>query len=292
MPRPAHHDIPPVFDITIEGLFQGEQLRTPFMNGEHVHTERCLHRCELVDLVYQNLRAGIPLQGNFNTGVLIGKVSHPGNSCQDLLIHELCNSLLKCRPVYSIGNFRDGNDRRPVVFFIYLHFASHFDRPTTGSEVALNSLYPSNLAGHWKIRPFNELHQLRQSNLRIVDLRAESIHNLSQIMRRNIGRHSHCDTCTSVDEEVREGCRKYCRLGSRLVIVGNEINSSLVEIGHHRHPEMRQAGLGVTHCRGRVGLRRPKVPLTVDKNFPHRPVLRHIDKGRVDDCFSVRMIVS
>ncbi len=111
-------------------------------------------------------------------------------------------------------------------------------------------------------------------------------------MRRNISRHSHCDTCTSVDKKVWESCGEYCRLGSRLVVVGNEINSSLVEICHHRHPEMGQAGLGITHCRGRVSLRRPKVPLPVDKNFPHRPVLRHIDKSRVNNCFSVRVIVS
>ena len=222
------------------------------MNGEHVHTERCLHRSELIDLVYQDLGTSIPLQSNLNTGILIGEISHPGDPCQNLLVYQLRDSQLECCPVDSIRHFRDGNDGDAVVFFIHLHLSSHFYRSTTGSEVALNSLYTSNLAGHRKIGTFHKLHQLRQGNLRIVDLGAESIHNLSQVMGRNIGRHPHRNSSAPVDKEVWEGCREYCGLGSGLVVIGYEIDSSLIEIRHHRHPEVGQAGLGVTHCRGWV----------------------------------------
>src|SRR6266496_6375347 len=63
-------------------------------------------------------------------------------------------------------------------------------------------------------------------------------------------------------------------------------------VGHERGAEVGHACFGVTHRRWRIAFDRPKVALSIDKRFAHRPQLRHMDEGGVDYCFAMRMIIT
>ena len=55
---------------------------------------------------------------------------------------------------------------------------------------------------------------------------------------------------------------------------------------------MREAGLGITHRRGRVVFNRAEVALAVHKLLAHRPRLRHVHERRIDHRLAVRMVVT
>ena len=55
---------------------------------------------------------------------------------------------------------------------------------------------------------------------------------------------------------------------------------------------MSHARFGVTHRRRWIAFYRTEISLTIDQPLAHRPWLRHVDKGGVDDRFAVRVIVT
>ena len=143
-----------------------------------------------------------------------------------------------------------------------------------------------------KVRAFDELHQLRDGDLRIVDLRANAVDDFAEIVRRHVGGHADGDAGAAVDEQVRERGRENGRLGQALVVVRDEIDRVLVHVLHQRRAEVRQPRLGVTHGRRRIAFDRTEVALAIDEPLAHRPRLGHVDERRINDRFAVRMVVA
>ena len=136
------------------------------------------------------------------------------------------------------------------------------------------------------------LHQLVQGDIGIVDLRADSVDDFAQIVRRNVSGHADGDAGSAIDEQVRKCCRENRRLGARFVVIRHEIDRVLIHVGHQRRAEMGHARFGVAHRRWRIAFDGSEIPLAVDQPFAHRPRLRHVDKRRVNHRFAVRMIVT
>ena len=281
-----------MLDVTIESLFQRKQFRTTLVNGEHVHAERCLHCGELIDLVDQNLGPCVSLQGDLNTRIFVGEIPHPRDPGKDLLVHQLRDPLLEGGAVHAIGHFRDGDNGGAVLLFVHLHLASHLDRPATGREVALNSLHSANLASHRKVGPLHMLHQFGQRDLGIVDLGTEGIHDLTQVVGRQVRGHPHRDSGPPVNQEIGKGRRKNRRFRACFVVIGNEVDRPFIEVGHHGHPKMRQARLGIPHGGWRISFGRSEISLPIHQDLPHGPVLGHVDKSGIDHRFPVGVVVT
>ena len=114
----------------------------------------------------------------------------------------------------------------------------------------------------------------------------------AQIVRRNVGGHADGDAGSPVNEQVRKRGWKDRRLSARFVVVGNEIDSVLLHVGHQRRAEMSHARFGVSHrCRW-IAFDGAEVPLAVDQPFAHRPRLRHVDERGVNHRFAVGVIVT
>jgi hypothetical protein len=93
-----------------------------------------------------------------------------------------------------------------------------------------------------------------RSDIRIINLRADAIDDLAEIVWRNIGGHSHGDARPSIDQKIGEGRRKNGRFLPGLVVVGSKIDRILVHVVHERRAEVTQARLGVTHGRRWIAL--------------------------------------
>ncbi len=114
-----------------------------------------------------------------------------------------------------------------------------------------------------------------------------AVDDLGQVVRRNIGGHADRDAGRPVDEQIRVGRREHRGFLGRLVIVRDEVDRLLVEVGHQVVRQRLQLRLGITHRRRRVAVDRPKVPLTVDQGIPHVETLRHPNERVVDGGISV-----
>ena len=105
----------------------------------------------------------------------------------------------------------------------------------------------------------------------------------AEVVRRNVRRHSHGDALRSVDQQVRKTCRQHDGLNFVAVVVGNEVDRSLIDPVEQGERERSQAALGVAHrCRTGVWSRGPKVPMAVDKRVSKAEILGHAGKGVVD----------
>jgi len=111
-------------------------------------------------------------------------------------------------------------------------------------------------------------------------------------VRRNIGGHAHRDARLPIDEQVRHTRGQNGRLVLRLVVVRDEVDRLLVDVGEQLVREARHAHLGVAHGRRHVTVDRAEVALAVDEHVAHRKGLRHAHHRVVHRAVAVRVILT
>ncbi len=126
----------------------------------------------------------------------------------------------------------------------------------------------------------------------IFDERDDAVDDLAHVVRRDVRRHADGDAGRSVDQQVRERRRQDRRFFGRLVEVGDEVDSLLVEIAHHLFGELLEPRFGVAIGRRRIAVDRTEVPLAVDQEVAHVEVLRQPDERVVGGSVAVRMEVA
>ena len=77
----------------------------------------------------------------------------------------------------------------------------------------------------------------------------------TQVVWRDIRRHTNGDTGAAIDQEVGEARRQDDRLLGATVIVRREIDGVFVDIANHLHGQLCHARFGVPHSRSRVDTR-------------------------------------
>ena len=110
-------------------------------------------------------------------------------------------------------------------------------------------------------------------------------------MRRDVRRHADGDADGAVDEQLRKARRQHGGLLVASVVVGDEVDRILFDIGHHVHRDLRELRLGITHRGGRVAVDGAEVALAVDERIAQGEVLRQADERVVDGRLAVGMEV-
>jgi hypothetical protein len=106
---------------------------------------------------------------------------------------------------------------------------------------------------------------------------------------RNIGGHAHRDAGGAVDEEVREPRRQDDRLLLVLVVIRDEVDGVLLDVGDHLVRDLGHARLGVAHRRRGIAVDRAEVPLPVHEGIAERELLHHPHERLVDGGIAVRV---
>ena len=138
----------------------------------------------------------------------------------------------------------------------------------------------------------DEFHQFGNGDPRVVNLRANAVNDLAQVVRGHVRGHAHGDARAAVDEQVGNGRRENPGFGEGLVVVWHEIHRVLVHIVHQYGAEVRKPGLSVTHGRRRIALHGSEISLAVDQPLAHGPRLRHMHESGVDGLVAVRMVIA
>ena len=179
-----------------------------------------------------------------------------------------------------------------ALHFLHADAPAQLDAALAGREIILDALDAANHAAGRKVRAFDELHQLRNRDVRLVNLRADAVNDFAEVVRRHVRGHADGDAGAAVDEQIRKRGGKDRRLGEALVVVRDEIHRVLVHVLHQRRAEMREPRLGVTHRRRRIVFDRTEVALAIHEPLAHRPRLGHVDEGRVNHRFAVRVVIA
>ena len=96
----------------------------------------------------------------------------------------------------------------------------------------------------------------------------------------------------AVDEQVRELGRQDRRLLLGPVVVVDEVDRVLVDVGEHLAGDRGQARLRVAHRGRRVAVDRAEVALAVDERVAHREVLGEADQRVVQRAVAVRVVLA
>ena len=122
--------------------------------------------------------------------------------------------------------------------------------------------------------------------------REAGVDDFAQVVRRDVGRHADRDARRAVDEQVRQPRRQHRRLLLLAVVIRDEIDGLLVDVGEQLVGDLLQPALGVAHRRGVVAVDRAEVALAVDQRVAQREVLRHAHQRVVDRRVAVRVVLA
>ena len=175
--------------------------------------------------------------------------------------------------------------------FLHVDHRAHGDGAAAGAVRILNALGAQNLRTGREVRALNASHQSVQQLLigrvRVLQEPLHTLSNLTQVVRRDIGRHTHSNTRRTVNQQVRDARGQNGRLQGLAIVVGLEINGVLVDVAHHLQGDGSHLGLGVSRRRGTVVTGGAEVTLTQSQRITHNPALNQAHQSVVDSAIAV-----
>ena len=143
-----------------------------------------------------------------------------------------------------------------------------------------------------KIRSGDDLHQLMNGQVGVIKQGYQSVHNLGQVMGRNLGRHAYGNTLGTVDQDIGNLGRQNRWFLQRVIVVGDKIDGFLVQIGNDFLVKFGHPGLGIPHSRRGITIHGTKVTLAVNQRIAQRKILGHTDQGIVGRRIAMGMILT
>ena len=165
---------------------------------------------------------------------------------------------------------------------------AHAERAVARGVRVADALEPDDLAAGRQVGAGDEPHDVVEVGRRVGDQVPQRLHDLDQVVRRDVGGHADGDAAGAVDEQVGQGGRQHDGLGLAAVVVGLEVDGVLVDRRRHRLGGRVHADLGVAHRGGRIVLR-AEVAVAVGEGEAQRPGLHEPHEGVVDRAVAVRV---
>ena len=210
-----------------------------------------------------------------------------------LLVHQLGHALLQGLLIYLVRQFVD-DDRLALAFVDIFKMAlgAHHHAATASAVTVFDATHAVNNAGGREVRRGNDLHQVIDRRVGVAEHMQASIDHFVQVVRWNIGRHTHGNAGRTVDQQIRDAAREDERFFFRAVVVRAEIDGFFVDIAQHLMGDLGEADFGVTHRRGVVAVYRAEVTLAVDQHVAQGEILRHPHDGVVDRAVAVGVVLT
>ena len=289
--RPPGDDHLAVGEIVREDLLEGQHPRDAVDQGEHDRSERGLHLGMLEQLVLHDLGIDVAPQLDHDAHALsVALVAEVGDAGELLLPHQLGDPLDHGGLVHHVGELGDDNRHSASPQLLDRGFGAD-DHAAPPLQVGGADPVPAeDPAAGGKVRSFDDLEQRLRLEVRIVDEGDEGVHQLAEIVGRDVGGHPDRDARGAVHQEVGHPAGQHDRLLHRLVEVGDEGHGLFVDVGEqlHRHPG--EARLRVAHRPRRIAVHAAEVALPVDQRVAEAEVLRHPHEGFVDRHVPVRVV--
>ena len=259
----------------------------------HVHREPGLKLRLLVDEGHHRLRRCVPLELEHHPNLFGRLVTHVRQLRQPAGPHMVGNLRHQVRLVHRVGNRGDDDQLAPRLLLNPV-FAPVIDRPRP-VLVDLDDLRTAvqDLAPRGEVGPLHKAgYQLLGCQIGLIDQGNQGIHDLPQVMGRNVGRHADSNARHAVQEQVGQLRRQHHRLVALSIVGGPHRHRILRQLRQHLHGDVLQPHLGVPHRGGRIAIHRAEVPLTVDHRIPQREGLRHARERLVDRQVTVRVMLT
>lgn len=288
----AQDDFAAVVDKAGDGFLEGQELGLAAVDGQHVDAEEGFQRGVLVEVVDDDLRVAVALEFDNDAGVLGTFVADIADAWEDFFGDEAGDAFHEFGAVHVEGDLGNNNALAAAFSFLDGKPPAHTHRATAGLKIRADAGGALDETTGGKIGPPRVSHEPLDGNVGVVDLGANGVDALAEVVRGHVGGHADGDAGASIDEEVGEGGGKNRRFFAFFVVGGDKIDRAESHVHHERGAEVVEAGFGVTHGRWRVAIHRTEVSLALDERVAHRPVLGHVDEGGVDRLVAVGVVVA
>ena len=288
---PGQHRLP-VLEEVGERPLQGEDARLAVHQRQHIDAKGRLHGGVLVQPVEDRLGLGVPLDLDHDAHPLpVGFVAQIGDPLDSLVLHQIRDLLDEVGLVDLEGQLRYHDVVAAASRLLDVSLGPHDDAAAPRGVGRLYPVHTIDDCARWEIRPLHEAAQLLDGRIGVVHQVDHGVGDLVKVVGRDVGGHAHGDSRRSVAEEVREPGGQDDGLLTGAVVVGDEVDRVLVDVGHHLHGHRRHPGLGVPHGRGGVAVDGAEVALAVHQRVAHVEVLGHAHQRRVDHRLAVGVVV-
>ncbi|CAB4994190.1 unannotated protein [freshwater metagenome] len=208
-----------MIDVMHEGFTKVQRSWNAVYEGHKIGCKSGLQRCVLVQVVEEHVGGRISLQFNDQSGHASRSfVANLPDSLNHPSIGELCNLLFDGFDRGLIGDLGD-NNAVPFGSLFNLCFRPHFYGTTACTDGRDQTSAAHNLRARRKVGALHKLHQVIRSCLGIINQVQCCIDDLTEIVRRNIRCHSHCNALAAIHQQVREPARQNLWLLSRTIKV-------------------------------------------------------------------------
>ncbi len=295
---PPHHLATEV-EEELAGLEQVQDAGPLVDDGQEDHPEGVLEGGVLVEVVEEDL-GGLPLLHVDHDAhpLAVALVADPVllDPLDPLLPVQLGDLLDEPCLVDLVGDLGDHDGLAVPLPGLDLRLGPHDDGPAAGPIGLANPGAAQDEAGGGEVGAGDALDHALQAlvggQVLVVEEEGQGVHDLTQVVGRDLGGHAHRDPLRPVHDQVREHGREHGRLHRAVVVGGDEVDGLLLDVRHHRGAQAGEAGLGVAHGRGRVAVHGAEVALPVHQGGAHVPVLGHAHEGVVDGALAVGMVVA
>ena len=143
-----------------------------------------------------------------------------------------------------------------------------------------------------EVRPLDVLHQFGRRTFGMMDAVDRTVHDLAQVVGRDVGGHTDGDTDRAVEQDVGKAGGKHRRLLAGVIEVADERHDVLFNVGHHHIGHLGHSRLGITVGGRAVAVDVTEVAVAFDQRIPQRERLCHTHHGHVDRAVAVRMVAA
>ena len=142
----------------------------------------------------------------------------------------MSDALHQPRLVHLIRNLGDDDGLTIFIESLDRGLGAHHEAASASAVGLENPRPPIDDARGGKVRPLHEFQNFRQLRVGIVHQRDGGIDDLSQIVWRDVGCHSHSNSVRSIHQQIRNARGEHVRLDFAAVIVRAEVDGFLVQI--------------------------------------------------------------
>src|SRR5699024_858167 len=195
----ADDDFDLVFDPVVDETVQREGAWHAVDQCQHVGREVFLQRGVLIQVVQHDLWHGVALEHNDQTltGAAGGFVTHIGDARQFALVDQLGDASGQVVRVGHVWQF--GDDQGGAVLYCFdVDNRTHGDGTTAGSVGLFDTGVAKDLGSGWEVWTFDALNgcfkQFFTGGFWVVQVPLHTVGDFAQVVRRNLGGHTHCNT--------------------------------------------------------------------------------------------------
>src|SRR5467141_3478217 len=291
--RPPADYIDTVLDEQLDHRDQAQFARLPGNDGEQDHAERFLHLRIFEKIVQNELRFFAALQLDDDAHAFARRfVAHIGNAFELLGLHQFGDALDQPRLVHLIRNLRDDDAFAVFGGLFDGGLGAHGKAAAPRFVSGFDAFAARNIRPGREVRPRHNLHYFFQRRIGLFDEQNRRVHDLAQVVGRDVRGHADGDAAGAIDEQVRYARRKDNGLFARLIEVRNEIDGFFFKVGENVFRNFRETRFGVPHGRRRIAVDGAEVSLPVDQRVPHIKILRETHHRGINHRFTVRVIVA